>query len=144
MLRETFAVRSPALALVSYRLSHASPRVSILNIAMTGTGVIAAQKGGCLFITERKGQRHTRIGSDRIEILNENPLSSLGRVTSLRSLAFHGFGVSRRTANFEGYFGGQDNFRVVPKSVHSEIIPVLLAVLCSHVRESSFERFEIG
>lgn len=32
---------------------------------MTGTGVIAAQKGGCLFIAERKGQRHTHIGSDR-------------------------------------------------------------------------------
>lgn len=43
------------------------------------TGVIAAQKAARLFIAERKGQRHTRIGSNRIGILNENPLSSLGR-----------------------------------------------------------------
>lgn len=44
--------------------SGSSRRVSILNIAMTGTGVIAGA-GGCLFIAEHKGQRHAsdRIGS---------------------------------------------------------------------------------
>lgn len=72
MLRETFALHVHRHA--PYRLSRAS-RVSILNIAMTGTGVIAA-RGDCLFIAERKGQRHAsnRIESDQDQDLERKPV----------------------------------------------------------------------